>query len=237
VIKENVMKVMQSKTLTCLTATVLSASLLGVAVAQQDQFPREREQAKSCAEVDWNKDMTINHPRLTEACREVVIADGVHWARFEAKFARVEPDGSVSFSIRDSRDRPIEEVTLQPAAGQVAYIDNRATPFTQLRRDQLVNLYVPEGTYGFVTQPGAPREQIAVVTAPASATATGTDSGRRGGASWCHVAGDCRSAALVRPWRDPVPPRRRGPAPESQALMCEYSRVTTAVMPGYCSAT
>jgi hypothetical protein len=171
VIKENVMKVMQSKTLTCLTATVLSASLLGVAVAQQDQFPREREQAKSCAEVDWNKDMTINHPRLTEACREVVIADGVHWARFEAKFARVEPDGSVSFSIRDSRDRPIEEVTLQPATGQVAYIDNRATPFTQLRRDQLVNLYVPEGTYGFVTQPGAPREQIAVVTAPASATA------------------------------------------------------------------
>jgi hypothetical protein len=171
VIKENVMKVKQSKTLTCLTATVLSASLLGVAVAQQDQFPREREQAKSCAEVDWNKDMTTNHPRLTEACREVVTADGTNWARFEAKFARVEPDGSVSFSIRDSRDRPIEEVTLQPAVGQVAYIDDRATPFAQLRRDQLVNLYVPEGTYGFVTQPGAPREQVAVVTAPTSTRA------------------------------------------------------------------
>ena len=165
------MKVMQSKTLTCLTATVLSASLLGVAVAQQDQFPREREQAKSCAEVDWNRDMTRNHPRLTEACREVVTAAGTNWARFEATFARVEPDGSVSFSIRDSRDRPVEEVTLQPAVGQVAYIDDRATPFTQLRRDQLVNLYVPEGTYGFVTQPGAPREQVARVTTPASTPA------------------------------------------------------------------
>jgi hypothetical protein len=159
----------QSKTLSGLTAVVLSASLLGVAGAQQESFPRERVQAKSCAEVDWNKDMTSNHPRLVDACREVVAAGGEDWARFEAKFVRVEPDGTVSFSIRDSRDRPIEEVTLRPATGQVAYIDDRATPFSQLRRDQLVNLYVPEGQYGFVTQPGAPIEQIAEVRAPASA--------------------------------------------------------------------
>lgn len=163
------MNVMQSKTLSCLTAVVLSASLLGVAGAQQEPpFPREREQAKSCAEVDWNRDMTRNHPRLVEACREVVTASDRNWARFEAKFVRVEPDGTVSFSIRDSSDRHIEDVMLQPATGQVAYIDNRATPFTQLRRDQLVNLYVPEGQYGFVTQPGAPIEQVAVVKAPAA---------------------------------------------------------------------
>lgn len=172
------MKVMQSKTLMCLTATVLSASLLGVAGAQQEQFPREREQARSCSEVDWNKEMTTNHPRLTEACREVVTAGGEDWARFEAKFVRVEPDGGVSFSIRDSRDRPIEEVTLQPARGQVAYIDDRATPFSELRRDQLVNLYVPEGQYGFVTQPGAPVEQVAVVKAPATVTATTSETTR-----------------------------------------------------------
>jgi hypothetical protein len=168
------MKAMHSVIFKSLMATLLSASLFGVAVAQQESFPREREQAKSCAEVDWNKDMTRNHPRLIEACREVVATGGRNWARFEAKFARVEPDGSVSFSIRDSRDRPIEEVTLRPATGQVAYIDNRATPFSQLRRDQLVNLYVPEGTYGFVTQPGAPIEQVAVVTGPATTPAPAT---------------------------------------------------------------
>ncbi|WP_405240630.1 hypothetical protein [Lentisalinibacter orientalis] len=160
------MKTTHSKTLVCLTAMVLSASLPGVANAQQEQFPREREQTKSCAEVDWNPEMLRNHPRLIEACREVVIASGENWARFEAKFVRVEPDGKVTFSIRDRRDRSIEAVTLQPAMNQVAYIDNRATPFARLRRDQLVNLYVPEGTYGFVTQPGAPPEQIAEVATP-----------------------------------------------------------------------
>jgi hypothetical protein len=168
------MKVMHSVILRSLVASVLSTALLSAAVAQQESFPREREQAQSCADVDWNKDMTRNHPRLVEACREVVASGGTNWARFEAKFARIEPDGRVSFSIRDSRDRPIEEVTLQTATGQVAYIDNRATPFSQLERDQLVNLYVPEGQYGFVTQPGAPLEQIAVVTAPAAAAAPAT---------------------------------------------------------------
>jgi LPXTG-motif cell wall-anchored protein len=167
------MNARQRTTLRYLTAIALSTSLAGVAAAQQESFPREREQMKSCAEVDWNRDMIDNHPRLIEACREVVVAGDRHWARFEANFSRVEADGKVIFSIRDARDRPLEDVTLQPAAGQVAYIDNRATPFSQLRRDQRVNLYVPEGQYGFVTQPGA-REQATVVTTPPARTPSPT---------------------------------------------------------------
>ena len=116
--------------------------------------------------------MSTNHPRLTQACRAVFTVDGKDCARFEGKIASIEPDGRVSFSIRDSRDRSIEEVSLRPATGQVAYIDDRATPFSELRSDQLVNLYVPEGQYGFATQPGARPEQVAGVAAPARAPAT-----------------------------------------------------------------
>jgi hypothetical protein len=162
---------MNSFTLKTLTAVALSISLLGVAGAQQQQFPETRVQAKSCNEVDWNAQMTQAHPRLVEACKEVVTVGGSDWARFEAKFLRMEPDGQVSFTIRDRLDRPVEEVVLQLAPGQVAYIDGRATPFTQLRSDQLVNLYVPEGQYGFATQPGVRVEEIARVTPPARAPA------------------------------------------------------------------
>lgn len=168
------MKVMHSKTLGYLTAMALSASLLSVAGAQQESFPRTGEQATSCAEVDWNRDMTRNHPRLIEACREVITAGGEEWARFEAKFVRVESDGTVSFSVHDSRDRPVEEVSFRPAQGQVAYIDDRATPFSDLRRDQRVNLYVPEGQYGFATQPGASSDQLAEVRAPSTERASET---------------------------------------------------------------
>jgi len=156
-----------------LTALILGTSVLSVADAQQQPFPRERTQARSCADVDWNQDMITNHPRLIEACQEVVVVREQNWARFQAAFTRVEADGNVLFSIRDSRNRPIENVVLEPATGQVAYIDNRAVPFAQLRRDQVVNLYVPEGQYGFVSQPGAPLEEIAIVRrAPSTPAAT-----------------------------------------------------------------
>lgn len=160
------MRSVLSNTPACLSILFLSMSWLGVADAQQQEFPRERTQAKSCADVDWNRDMLLNHPRLVDACQEVVVAGDRNWARFQAKFTRIEPNGNVLFSIRDSRDRQVEEVVLEPVTGQVAYIDNRPTPFSQLRRDQVVSLYVPEGQYGFVSQPGVPLEQIAVVRRP-----------------------------------------------------------------------
>lgn len=159
------------------TAAVLGLAALAAAAApqaqEQQRFPTERTQRASCADIDWNQEMLGNHPGLITACQEVVTADGQIWARFEAKFVRVEPDGSVTFSVRDARDRSIEEVRIVPTPGQVAYIDDRPIPFRQLRSRDAVNLYVPEGQYGFATQPGVPQEQVAAIV-PATPTAAAT---------------------------------------------------------------
>jgi LPXTG-motif cell wall-anchored protein len=162
-----------------LNAIRWTAALLGVAIAtaagaqaeQQQRFPTERTQLATCGDVSWNEDMLRYHPNLIDACREVVVAGGRTWARFDATFVRVERDGLVVFSVRDQRDRPREEVRLMPAPGQVAYINNRATPFRQLRAGDSVNLYVPEAGYGFATEPGAPSDQLATVVAPGVAPA------------------------------------------------------------------
>lgn len=138
-------------------------AMAGAQAQQQQQFPMTRTQPASCAEINWNENMLRHHPGLIEACQEVVVADGKNWARFEAKFVRVAPNGEVIFSVRDRRDRSIEEVHMRPVTGQVAYIDNRPTPFRQLRATDVVNLYVPEGQYGFATQPGAPPQEVATV--------------------------------------------------------------------------
>lgn len=60
-----------------------------------------------------------------------------------------------------------------PTPGQVAYIDDRPIPFRQLRSRDAVNLHVPEGQYGFATQPGVPHEQVAAIM-PATPTAAAT---------------------------------------------------------------
>lgn len=151
-------------------ATTLTAVLLGLTLAMsvnaqqaQENFPREGTSSASCQGVEWNTKMTEQHPRLIEACQEVVDVNGESWARFDAKFRRIERDGNVVFSVQDRRDRSVEEVTLVPTSGQVAYIDNRETPFRQLRTTDAINLYVPEGQYGFSTRAGVAPEQVVAV--------------------------------------------------------------------------
>ena len=147
-----------------LTIAILVASAGAVAQTQsetQQQFPRTQTQAGLCNDIKWNAEMRNMHPALIDACREVVVADGQKWARFQAKFVGVDPDGTVQFSVRDRSDRGIEEVSLQPSAGQVAYINDKPVPFTRLRTSDAINLYMPENQYGFVTAPGAtPRATV-----------------------------------------------------------------------------
>lgn len=156
------------------TATVLGLAIAGVAQAVQEQeqrFPTVRSQPLSCSAVSWSEEMLQNHPGLIDACREVVIVDGRTWARFEAKFVRAERNGQVAFSVRDRTDRSVEQVLLTVVPGQVAYINDRAMPFRQLRSSDIINLYVPENEYGFATRPGVPSDMLATVSAAPEAEA------------------------------------------------------------------
>jgi hypothetical protein len=144
-----------------------TATLLGLALASgvnaQTAFPDEAVTPSTCAGFDWSSDMLREHPRVVEVCQEVVAAGGRDWARFSAKFVRVMQDGGVVFRVHDRRDRFIEEVIIQPAPGQVAYVNDRATPFERLNTNDTFSLYTPEGEYGFATQVDAPPEQVARV--------------------------------------------------------------------------
>lgn len=164
---------MNRSTAVTMTAGVFGLALATSAVAQQaPDFPAERDSTASCDAVNWNASMLTNHPRLIGACQEVVVINSESWARFDAGFSKIERDGRVVFNVVDRRDRPIEEVSFMPTTGQVAYLDNRATPFQQLRSTDRISLYVPEGQYGFSTQAGVPREQVAQIIEPATPVVT-----------------------------------------------------------------
>jgi LPXTG-motif cell wall-anchored protein len=150
------------------TITLLSLVLAGTVQAQQSNFPNERTRKASCTDFQWNNDMLRDHPRVIDACQEVVVAGGANWARLSARYVEVRDDGSVVFNIQDTRGRFIEKVEIQPRPGQVAYINDRATPFERLRTTDEINLYQPEGRYGFGTQPGVPLDELAAVTPTAT---------------------------------------------------------------------
>jgi hypothetical protein len=62
----------------------------------------------------------------------------------------------------------MEELNLMPAQGQRVSIDGRPYRFSDLKRGQQLNLYVPEGMYALALEPGAPPEQLAQIVAPSA---------------------------------------------------------------------
>lgn len=156
-------------------ATLVGLACAGAVAAQQlpvENMPPERTRPATCDEIKWSDEIKAEYPNIVDACQEAIVVDGKTWARLSASFEEVETDGEVRFQIRNRYSGNLGQVTITPAPGQVAYINERRTPFEDLTRGQRVNLYVPEGHYGFASLPGAPMNQVATVS-------TGGDPGAR----------------------------------------------------------
>lgn len=176
-------------------ATLVGLACAGAVAAQQlpvEELPPERTRPATCSQVQWSDELKAAYPNIVDACQEAVVVDGTTWARFSASFEEVENDGEVRFQIRNRFRGNLGEVTITPAPGQVAYINERRTPFEQLTRGQRVNLYVPEGHYGFASLPGAPMNQVAEVS-------SGGDAGAR---SSMYAQTDTRSQRTATTRRD-----------------------------------
>jgi hypothetical protein len=154
----------------------LIAALIGVicagGVAAQERLDtrdlaRPQVQTATCAEVNWDRAMLESYPRIADACQEVVISQGVKWARFEADLQSNNRDGTVTLDFKDRQNRSIGDVTVLPAATQRVSIQGREYRFSELTRGQTLNLFVPEGMFAVAMEPGAPPEQLAqIVTQP-----------------------------------------------------------------------
>ena len=158
------MKNIMNTMATTSVALMLGLACAGTVIAQQSQLdpPRPDTNRTSCAQVDWNRDLLRDYPWVANGCQEVVIIDGQKWARFEAEFQEMNRDGTFTSNFRNDRGRSLGTVSLQPGPGQRVDLDGRMTPFSDLRRGQVLNFYAPEGTYAFTTEPGS-TEQVQIV--------------------------------------------------------------------------
>lgn len=143
-----------------LAGSLLSLALVGSGASAQSELHTEdlatpRVQVGSCAQVDilWNLELVEQYPQIPSACHEVVTNNGVKWARFEANFLRINRDGTVTSEFLDRRGRAIGRFTMIPGEGQQVILDGRKRPFSDLRQNQRISLYVPEGAATLVSEP------------------------------------------------------------------------------------
>lgn len=155
-------------------AVILSFSLIGTAFAQraaQEVVIDERVEGDplaglelatiGCAEVNWNREMLAEYPWSPDACHDVVISGGEHWARFEIDFLGREPDGTVRAEFIGPDERSHGVVNLEPGDNQTVLLDGQPYTWNEVFEGQRLSLFAPEGEFGFAGTPEAPREQMA----------------------------------------------------------------------------
>ena len=157
-----------------LGAALIGLVCAGTAGAQQQldtsNLARSQVQAASCTEVDWAQDLLALYPRIAEGCQEVVLAEGVKWARFDADLVHSDSrNGTVTLNFKNRQGRSMGDLVMRPATEQRVLINGRRYRFSELTRGQQLNLYVPEGMFAVAVEPGAPPEQTAqIVREPVS---------------------------------------------------------------------
>jgi hypothetical protein len=112
-----------------------------------------------CEEVTWHRDLLGKHPFVIDACHDVVIANDERWARFEVEYLGRKADRSVLADFRDADGRSLGLISLRPGENQRVMLDGQPYTWDDVYEGQILNLYVPEGQYGFATEArGTPRE-------------------------------------------------------------------------------
>lgn len=121
---------------------------------------RPTDDTASCKAMEWHSDLLGIYPWVSEGCHAVVVVNGEKWARFEGKFVRSNNNGTFDTEFNSQGNRPLGTVTMSPGPGQRMQLDGVSTPFSDLKRDQVLSFYVPEGALGFAVKPGVPRAEL-----------------------------------------------------------------------------
>jgi hypothetical protein len=147
-------------------ALACSGSIIAQTELDTRRLDSPQTRTQSCGQVDiaWNLELISQYPRIAEACHEVVTNNNIKWARFEADFVRINSDGSVTSDFLSPTGRSMGRYTFVPAEGQQVTLDGRKEPFSALRQNQRINLYVPEGATHLASQPVADPSQYSRFT-------------------------------------------------------------------------
>lgn len=160
---------------TRLAATAVALACASTGSAQQADttaLDKPAVNAPSCAELSWQKEIVARYPNISAACQEVVVSNGVPFARFTGELVQVNRDGSVKFDFKDRDGRSLgKATTLQPAPTQRAVIEGRAYRFSELPLGQQLSMYIPEARLVVATEPTAPPEAVAQIVLEDAVTA------------------------------------------------------------------
>jgi hypothetical protein len=136
---------MSAKT-TALALVMLVGTPLG---AMADDQPK-----LSCVkDITFSQEFLAKYPHAGDLCREVVMKDGMKWARFDANVVEVNGD-QVTVNFVDKYGQGGRTLTFVPSADARVTVDGKSEKASDLKRGDSLTFWVPESRMGFYAQPG-----------------------------------------------------------------------------------
>lgn len=107
-----------------------------------------------CSKIRWSGDFLAKYPLAAVVCADVVVKDGRNFARFDGVVTSASKD-AVVVDFVNVRGDAVREIHVVPGPNQTVEVNGKAKPLGKLERGDRISVYLPEGSIGFVTDPGA----------------------------------------------------------------------------------
>ena len=131
---------MKTRALTLLTALALGAGLSTTA-SSAETF--------GCDQIVWPAAVLKGFPNAPEACRNVIVRNGVRYAQFTAKFIRADADGKVIVKIRlpGGHTTAAREFFAPQDFEVLSESGDAAYNFDELERGAILDVFIAESRW------------------------------------------------------------------------------------------
>jgi hypothetical protein len=106
-----------------------------------------------CSALHWSEKFLEMYPRAALACQDVVVKDGVKYAKFTGHVLKVEP-GSVEVEVHNVAKTAVGSAVWHTTPDQPMNIGGKEEAAKDLKKGDELTFWVAEGAYTMAPKPG-----------------------------------------------------------------------------------
>jgi hypothetical protein len=131
--------------MTRIITVMLGCAALGLAATTQ--AAPSPGPSNDCASIVWNQAFLKELPKAAAACRDVTLKDGMKYAQFKGKVAKVGKH-YVQVTISDVADIPISMIAFEIGDGGRITLNDKEENVADLKVGDQLTFWVHEGEFG-----------------------------------------------------------------------------------------
>ena len=132
---------------------ILKSALVAALVLPSAAFAADPPKSAACFDLKFTVDFLNTFPKAPAVCQEVIVRDGVKYARLAATILR-NADGIVTVGFKNVFGTVISEVDVKPTAESKLTINDKTVYWKNVKKGDTINVYVNERNLSIGDRPG-----------------------------------------------------------------------------------